>query len=63
MYASWDYFMVRRAQRLVKKYGYTREYLNMSGDYAGIEGQLLGTLYSQRDRNKKMNLNLKFTIF
>lgn len=63
MYARWNYFMVRRAQRLVKKYGYTREYLNMSGDYAGIEGQLLGTLYSQRDRNKELKINLNFTVF
>lgn len=63
LYAHWQFFMVRRAQRIVKKYGYTREYLNLPGDYAGIEGYLIGTLFNQRDRNKKLNININYTIF
>lgn len=61
--ANWKFYMVRKVQKTEKKYGNTREYLNLTGDYPGIEGMLYGTLVSQRDRNKKMNLNLKFTIF
>lgn len=60
---SWRSFIIRRNSPIEKVNGVIREYKSGDGKYPWITGNLFGGFVNEKDRNKKIDLNMNFTVY